>query len=181
MNTTGLLIIAKTPEALKDLSYQLKKRTLLREYQAIVCGQLISGGTICAPIGRHPLQRKKMAVIDTGKPAITHYRISEKYRAHTRLKIRLETGRTHQIRVHMAYIHHAILGDPTYGDRLQLSKGCSPALICALRTFQRQALHAFALGLTHPTRHEPMRFEIDLPPDMKTLIQLLREDAKEPQ
>ncbi|VVC76106.1 Ribosomal large subunit pseudouridine synthase D [Aquicella siphonis] len=175
-DTSGLLIIAKTAAALKHLSLQLKKRSLLREYQAIVYGTMISGGSVDAPIDRHPLQRKRMAVIDTGKSAVTHYRIAEKFRAHTRLKIRLETGRTHQIRVHMAYIRHPIVGDAVYGGRIQLAKGLSEQLITALRQFKRQALHAFALGLTHPDTEEFMRWEIDLPEDMNHLIQVLRED-----
>jgi 23S rRNA pseudouridine1911/1915/1917 synthase len=175
-DTSGLLVIAKTPSAYKNISYQLKKRTLLREYQAIVYGTMISGGTVDAPIDRHPLQRKRMAVIDTGKPAVTHYRIAEKFRAHTRLKIRLETGRTHQIRVHMAYIHHPIVGDSVYGGRVQLFKGITPELTQVLRQFKRQALHAFALGLVHPVSNEFMRWEIDLPEDMQQLIHTLRDD-----
>jgi 23S rRNA pseudouridine1911/1915/1917 synthase len=176
-NTSGLLVIAKTPTALKHLSQQIKKRSLLREYQAIVYGTLISGGTIAAPIGRHHLQRKRMAVSETGKTAVTHYRVTEKYRAHTRLSIRLETGRTHQIRVHMAHIHHPIVGDAAYGGRVRLSKGMTPELIQIVRQFKRQALHAFALGLTHPTTLEFMRFECDLPDDMKQLIQALRNNT----
>ena len=174
-DTSGLIVIAKTAAALKNLSSQLKKRTLLREYQAIIYGKLISGGTIEAPISRHPLQRKRMAIIETGKNAITYYRIAEKYRAHTRLIIRLETGRTHQIRVHMASIHHPIVGDMVYG-RIQLTKGMKPELIQFLRQFKRQALHAFALGLTHPLTQHFVRWEVELPQDMKTLIQLLKED-----
>jgi len=175
-DTSGLLVIAKTLAALKSLSHQLKKRTLLREYQAIVYGTMISGGTINAPIDRHPLQRKRMAIVETGKNAITHYRVAEKYRAHSRLKIRLETGRTHQIRVHMAHIHHPIIGDSVYGGRIQLSKSMSPELIDVLKQFKRQALHAFALGLIHPENNEFIRWEIDLPEDMKQLIHILRDD-----
>lgn len=176
-NTSGLLVIAKTASSLKHLSHQLKKRVLLREYQAVVNGTFISGGTIDAPIGRHPLQRKRMAVIETGKPAITHYRIAEKYRTHTRLTMRLDTGRTHQIRVHMAYIHHPIVGDETYGGRIQISKHMLPELIQYLREFKRQALHAFALGFTHPLTHVFIRFEVDLPHDMQKLIHLLKIDS----
>lgn len=176
-DTSGLLVVAKTSDALKKLSMQLKKRELLREYQAIVYGRLISGNRIDAPIGRHPLQRKRMAVIETAKKAVTHYRVVEKYKAHTRLKIRLETGRTHQIRVHMQYIHHPIVGDVTYGGRVQLSKGMSPNLIQTLRQFKRQALHAFALGLHHPITQEFMRWEIELPEDMQQLIHELRKDV----
>lgn len=176
-DTSGLLVVAKTPAALRSLSHQLKKRTLLREYQAVVYGSMISGGTVDAPMGRHPMQRKRMAVIETGKPAVTHYRIAEKYRAHTRLKIRLETGRTHQIRVHMAHIRHPIVGDSVYGGRIQLSKGMTPELIQTLRRSKRQALHAFALGFVHPVSNEFVRFEIELPDDMKHLISVLKEDV----
>lgn len=176
-DTSGLLVIAKTAAALKSLSQQLKKRTLIREYQAIVYGHLISGGRIETPIGRHPLQRKRMAVVDTGKPAITHYRIMEKYRAHTRLKVQLETGRTHQIRVHMSHIHHSLVGDAVYGGRVQLTKGMSAELIQLLRHFKRQALHAWALGFSHPVTGELMRFESNLPEDMIQLIAELRKDS----
>lgn len=176
-DTSGLLVIAKTAPALKHLSHQLKDRSMAREYQAVVYGAMISGGTVDAPIGRHPLQRKRMAVIDTGKPAVTHYRIAEKYRAHTRLKIRLETGRTHQIRVHMSLIHHPIVGDIAYGGKVQLTRGMTPELIQMLRGFRRQALHAFAIGFMHPLTGEFKRWEIDLPEDMQKLIAALREDS----
>jgi len=176
-DTSGLLVVAKTPAAFKDITLQLKKRSLLREYQAIVYGAMISGGCVDAPLDRHPLKRKQRAVVYTGKPALTHYRVAEKFRAHTRLKLRLETGRTHQIRVHMTHIRHPIVGDAIYGGRLLLSKGMTAELREALKTFKRQALHAFALGLTHPETHELMRWEIDLPDDMKELITILREDS----
>lgn len=172
-------MVAKTAAALKDISLQLKKRTILREYQAVVYGTMISGGSVDAPLDRHPLQRTRRAVIDTGKPAVTHYRVAEKFRAHTRLKLKLETGRTHQIRVHMAHIHHPIVGDSLYGGRIQLSKGMTPELRQELKTFKRQALHAFALGLTHPESNEFMRWEIDLPDDMKQLLAVLREDLEQ--
>lgn len=178
-NTSGLLVIAKTPEALKDLSQQLKKRTIVREYQAIVYGKLISGGKVDAPIDRHPIQRKRMAVVETGKTAVTHYRVMEKYHAHTRLSVRLETGRTHQIRVHMSHIHHPIVGDTAYGGRVQLSKGMTQELIQTLRQFKRQALHAFALGFTHPITQEFTRWEIDLPEDMQHLIAVLKDDMQQ--
>ena len=176
-DTSGLLVIAKTPAALVNLTAQLKARTVSRIYQAIVNGMFTGGGKIEAPIGRHPIQRKRMAVTDTGKPAITHYRIMEKYRGHTRLKVQLETGRTHQIRVHMAHIQHAILGDPTYGGRLQLPKGATLPLVTMLRQFKHQALHAFELGIIHPVTQEPMTWRAPLPADFKELIQCLREDV----
>lgn len=177
-DTSGLLIIAKTPEALKHLSHQLKQRTLSREYQTIVYGELISGGKVDAPIDRHPVQRKRMAVVETGKHAVTHYRVMEKYRSLTRLKVKLETGRTHQIRVHMSHIRHPIAGDVLYGGRVQLSKGMSEALILNLRKFKRQALHAFAVGFIHPISEEWVSFEADIPEDMQQLIAVLREDVK---
>lgn len=176
--TSGLLVIAKTPAALKSLSHQLKKRTIEREYQTVVYGSMISGGTVDAPIDRHPLQRKRMAVVDTGKTAITHYRVMERFRAHTRLKVNLETGRTHQIRVHMAHIRHPIVGDPVYGGRVQLTKNMSEEMIAIMRQFKRQALHAFALGFIHPISGESVRFEADIPDDMKKLIKSLREDTE---
>src|SRR3990167_4100389 len=175
-DTTGLLIIAKTLGSLKKLSIQLKKHTIVREYQGVVYGRIISGNTIDAPIGRHPTQRTHMAVIETAKAAVTHYRVIERFRAHTLLKIRLETGRTHQIRVHMAHVRHPIVGDTTYGGRIQFAKGSHPALIQTLRQFKRQALHAYAIELTHPALHKVMRWQADLPHDMQELIQQLRED-----
>lgn len=173
-NTSGLLVIAKNKLALKALSQQLKHHTIIREYQAIVYGKLISGGTVDAPIGRHPLERKRMAVVETGKSAITHYRIVTKYPAHTHLLIRLETGRTHQIRVHMSHIRHPLVGDAIYGGRVKLSKGMTPELIQTLRQFKRQALHASALTFTHPTSGKIVRFEVDLPKDMQHLIEALK-------
>lgn len=177
-NTSGLLVIAKTAAALKDLTQQLKKRSMVREYQALVYGAMISGGKVDAPIARHPIQRQQMAVVETGKPAVTHYRVMERYRHSTLLKLRLETGRTHQIRVHMAYVRHPIIGDPVYGGRVQLTKNLAPELIHLLRSFKRQALHAFALGFDHPDNGKPMRFEAELPEDMQQLIAALRDDTK---
>lgn len=178
-DTSGLLVIAKTDHALKNLTKQLKNRDISREYQAIVYGEIISGGTVDARIDRHPVQRTRMGIVETGKLATTHYRVAEKYRDITRLKVKLETGRTHQIRVHMSYIRHPIIGDTLYGGRVRLSKGMSDELITALRQFKRQALHAFALGFHHPDSNEWVSFEAPLPPDMKQLIHLLQIDLKE--
>ncbi len=177
-DTSGLLVIAKTHSALMSLNKQLKARTVKRIYQAIVSGVLTSGGCIDQPIGRHPVKRKSMTVIETGKPAITHYRVMERYRAHTRIKVQLETGRTHQIRVHMAYVQHALLGDQTYGGRLQLPKGATPELIQQLREFKRQALHACELGLVHPVTQQSLTWEAPLPDDMQKLIAVLKKDAE---
>jgi 23S rRNA pseudouridine1911/1915/1917 synthase len=176
-DTTGLLVVAKTAQALKHLSRQLKHHELQRDYQAVVYGDMISGGRVDAPVGRHPLQRKRMAVVDTGKEATTHYRIAAKYRGFTRLALQLETGRTHQIRVHLSYIHHPIVGDLTYGGRVRLTKGMSPTLIELIRGFKRQALHAFALSFTHPITEKSVRFEAPIPDDMQTLIHALEDDA----
>lgn len=177
-DTSGLLVVAKTQAALMDLSKQLKARSISRIYQAVVCGVMTSGGRVDEPIGRHPIARKKMAVIDTGKHALTHFRIIDRYRAHTRIKVQLETGRTHQIRVHMAHIHFPIFGDPVYGGRLQLPKGASPKLVKILRQFKRQALHATELGFIHPVTHKPVTYHAALPEDMKELIDALKEDAE---
>jgi len=175
-DTSGLLIIAKTPSSFKHLSHQLKKHSISRIYQAIVKSVLISGGTIDQPIARHPLQRKRMTVLETGKPAVTHYRIIEKYRDFTRVKVELETGRTHQIRVHFAFILHPLLGDQTYAGRLSLPKGASPSLVQMLRQFKRQALHASELKFTHPVTHKPLAFEAPLPADMQELIEVLKKN-----
>lgn len=177
-NTSGLLVIAKTEDALRSLNTQMKKREISREYQAIVYGDLISGGTVDAPIDRHPIHRTRMGIVETGKAAITHYRVMERYRNITRLKVKLETGRTHQIRVHMSHIRHPLIGDTLYGGRVQLSKGMSEELIQALRCFKRQALHAFALGFTHPESSEPVNFSADLPDDLQKLIATLKIDSE---
>jgi len=176
-DTSGLLMVAKTAFSLKSLSQQLKNRTVSRIYQAIVSGTLASGGTIDEPMARHPIQRKKMAVIETGKTAITHYRVIEKYRDFTRVKVQLETGRTHQIRVHFAHIKHPLLGDQTYGGRLQLPKGASKEMVEMLRSFKHQALHAIELGFIHPVTKKPMLFEAPLPSDMRELIAVLKKDV----
>lgn len=177
-DTSGLLVIAKTHAALMKLNKQLKARTMTRIYQAIVFGVLTSGGCIDQPIGRHPVKRKSMTVIETGRPAITHYRVMERYRAYTRIKVQLETGRTHQIRVHMAYVQHPLLGDQTYAGRLQLPKGATADLIQQLRQFKRQALHASELGLIHPVTDEAMTWQAPLPKDMQALIEILKKDAE---
>lgn len=175
-DTSGLLVIAKTAPALTHLTRQLKKHTMARIYQAIVCGVMTSGGTVDEPIARHPIIRKRMAVQDTGKPSVTHYRIMERYRAHTRIKVQLETGRTHQIRVHMAHIHYPVLGDPTYGGRLQIPKKASAELITVIRQFKRQALHANELSFIHPATEEQVKYEAPLPQDMQELIEILKRD-----
>lgn len=178
-DTTGLLVVARTLTAQHRLVAQLQARALKREYQAVVVGCVTAGGTVDAPIGRHPVDRKRMAVVPgRGKPALTHYRVGERYRGHTRLRVQLETGRTHQIRVHMAHLRYPLLGDPVYGGRLRLPPGASEDLIDVLRGFRRQALHAWRLGLSHPAGGEWMQWEAPLPADLHELIQALRADAE---
>jgi 23S rRNA pseudouridine1911/1915/1917 synthase len=176
--TSGLLVVAKTERARLDLIQQLKERTLTREYLALVQGLVIAGGTVSAPIARHAQTRTRMAVSERGRPAISHYRVEKKFRAHTLLRVKLESGRTHQIRVHMAHLKHPLVGDPVYGGRLHLPRGASAALADALRGFRRQALHATRLGLIHPASGEHVEWQSPLPEDMRELIAILEKDAK---
>jgi 23S rRNA pseudouridine1911/1915/1917 synthase len=178
MDTSGIMVAAKSLLAHQNLVSQLQERTVRREYCAICIGVMTGGGTVEESIGRHPKQRKKMAVLAVGgKPAITHYRVAQRFGHHTRIVVNLETGRTHQIRVHMAHRHYPLVGDPTYGGRPRIPKGASDELIQALRGFPRQALHAQALGLYHPETGEEMQFECPLPDDMLQLLDVLqRED-----
>ncbi len=177
-DTSGLLAIARTEAVRLSLTEQLRERTLEREYLTIVNGVMVAGGTVEAPIGRHPRERTRMAVSTRGKPAVSHYLVMAKYRAHTLLQVKLESGRTHQIRVHMAHLRYPVLGDPVYGGRLLIPPGSSERLIQALRGFKRQALHAMRLGLTHPLRGERMQWTCPPPADMQALIEILKEDAK---
>ncbi len=176
-DTSGLLVVARSPRAHTQLIRQLQDRSVSRDYEAVVNGVLISGGTVDAPIDRSPRDRTRMAVIEGGREAITHYRVAERFRAHTLLRVKLQTGRTHQIRVHMAHIGHPLLGDPVYGGRLRLPRGATPALAEVLRGFRRQALHAAGLTLVHPGTGEPMSWISPLPADMRALLAALRTDA----
>jgi 23S rRNA pseudouridine1911/1915/1917 synthase len=172
--TTGLMVVAKTLEAHTDLVAQLADRTVSREYQAIAVGAMTGGGTVNAPMGRHPIQRKLMAVLSAGgKRAITHYRVIKRYPHHTHIKVNLETGRTHQIRVHMAHIGFPLVGDQTYGNRFKIPKGANPHLIDALKNFPRQALHAARLGLEHPGTGEYVEWTAPLPADFQNLVAAL--------
>lgn len=176
--TSGLMVVAKTVPAQTHLVASLQARQMTREYDAIATGCFTAGGKVDAPIGRDKVHRTKMAVNHTaGKPAITHYRISEKYRSHTRLRLRLETGRTHQIRVHMMSIGHVLAGDPVYGGRPRPPKGASETLTEALRNFRRQALHATMLRLEHPITGEEMEWYAQPPQDFQILADALRADA----
>jgi 23S rRNA pseudouridine1911/1915/1917 synthase len=176
-DTSGVMVVARTLQAHTALVAQLSARGVHRQYLAIVVGALVAGGTAAGPIDRHPRDRLRMAVREDGKDAVTHYRLRERYRAHTALECRLETGRTHQIRVHMAHLKHPIVGDPLYGGALKLPKGASEELIAALRGFRRQALHAEVLEFAHPASGEPVRCQAPVPADMQQLVRLLREDA----
>jgi len=182
-DTSGLLVVAKTIPAQTHLVDQLQRRAFEREYEAIVIGEMTGGGTINQPIGRHPTQRTKMAVLavtnKSGKEAITHYRILQRYTAHTKIKVKLETGRTHQIRVHMAYKHYPLLGDPVYGGRIKYPTGCNEPLKEAIENFKRQALHAKKLGLEHPQSGEWMSWQINAPEDMQNLYTLLQQHMDE--
>ncbi len=177
--TSGLLVVARSLSAHHYLVDQLQQRLVKREYEALVCGVMTAGGTVDAPIGRHPVDRKRQAVNERGKTAVTHYRVLARYRAHSRVRVQLETGRTHQIRVHMAHIRHPIIGDPVYGGRLRLPRACSEDMEAALRGFRRQALHALRLGLVHPVSGEAMSWEAPLPADMLALIEVLEADARQ--
>ncbi|OQW95497.1 MAG: 23S rRNA pseudouridine(1911/1915/1917) synthase [Beggiatoa sp. IS2] len=175
--TSGILVVARSLSAHTALIVQQQARKFLREYQAIVIGILVTGGTIDAPIARHPTQRTQMAVIANGRPAITHYRIIQRFREHTHIRVQLETGRTHQIRVHFAYKRYPLLGDPVYGGRLHLPPGSSEIFRETLRSFSRQALHAEKLGITHPRTGEFMQWQAPLPPDMQNMLAALAVDS----
>jgi 23S rRNA pseudouridine1911/1915/1917 synthase len=175
-DTSGIMVVAKTLTAHTNLVKQLQKRGIEREYRAVVCGVMTAGGTIKASIGRHPTQRTKMAVVSSGKNAITHFRVLEKFRAHTYIKVNLETGRTHQIRVHMAHSHYPLLGDATYNHRIYLPAGATSELLTELQGFRHQALHAYRLQLVHPETQETMSWSAPLPNDFIHLLDILRAD-----
>ncbi len=179
--TSGLMVVARTLESHQFLIEQIQAREISREYQAVAVGLVTAGGTIDAPLGRHPVHRTKRAVVSeqSGKNALTHYRVLKKFRAHTHLLVKLETGRTHQIRVHLAHIGFPLVGDQVYGGRPKVPKAASPALIAMIAAFKRQALHAWKLGLQHPATGEYMEWETDLPQDMLQLLSVLNEDYEQ--
>ena len=177
-DTSGLMVVARSLVAHRRLVEALQERNITREYLAVVNGVLTAGGRVDAPIGRHPVDRKRMAVVAGGREAITHYRVITRFRAHTLVRVRLETGRTHQIRVHMASIQSPVLGDPLYGGRLRLPRGAGDVLRNVLRDFRRQALHAERLELVHPASGKLMAWQAPLPPDMEFLVNALREDSR---
>jgi len=173
-DTSGLVMIARTLTAHNELVKQLQARSVHRIYDAVLTGVPVAGGTIDEPIGRHRVDRKRMAVTDSGKVAVTHYRIAEKFERHCHVKVKLETGRTHQIRVHMAHIRHALVGDTVYGGRRQIPAIAETAKN-AVMSFPRQALNATELGIEHPQSGEEMRWQVSLPQDMQNLIEVLRD------
>jgi 23S rRNA pseudouridine1911/1915/1917 synthase len=169
------MVVARSLQAHTHLVAQLQERSVKREYLALVQGEVIAGGTVDAPIGRHPVDRKRMAVVPSGKPAISHYRVEERFNGYTLLRVSLETGRTHQIRVHMAHIRYPIVGDPVYGGRLRIPPGLPDEMRSVLQSFRRQALHATQLGLVHPDSGDHMSWQALPPEDMQQLIEVLRQ------
>ncbi|WP_027966175.1 23S rRNA pseudouridine(1911/1915/1917) synthase RluD [Halomonas halocynthiae] len=177
-DTSGLMVVAKTLTAQTSLVEQLQAHSVSRIYDAVVAGVMTSGGTVDAPIGRHPRDRKRQAVNASGKSAVTHYRVVERFRAHTHVRCRLETGRTHQIRVHMSHLNYPLIGDATYGGRPKLPRGAGEPLKEVLREFPRQALHARQLAFTHPASGEAVKVRSPLPDEMLMLLDFLRDDAE---
>ena len=168
--TTGLLVVAKTLTSHTNLTRQMQERTIDRRYLTLVQGHVISGGEIDTNYGRHPRNRLKMAVCENGRQAITRYAVRKQYHYFTLLDVQLLTGRTHQIRVHMAHINHPVIGDPLYGGRMRYPTEASQELLTVLQQFKRQALHAKTLSLLHPVTGEPMTFEAPLPADFELLL-----------
>lgn len=175
-DTTGLMVVAKTLQAQTKLVEQLQSRSVSRIYECIVIGVVTAGGKINAPIGRHGGARQRMAVTEGGKPAVSHYRVLERFRSHTHVRVKLETGRTHQIRVHMAHVGFPLVGDQTYGGRFRIPPAADPEMVDALKTFPRQALHARFLALDHPATGERMEWASKLPDDFVELLTLLQDD-----
>jgi 23S rRNA pseudouridine1911/1915/1917 synthase len=180
-DTSGLMVVAKTLPTYTALVDLLSRHEVVRQYETVVMGAMVAGGTVDAPIGRSMGDRLRQAVRDEedGKHAVTHYRLRERFRAHSLLQCQLETGRTHQIRVHLTHIGHPLVGDPVYGGGLKLPKGAGPELVAALRGFRRQALHAEKLSFVHPASGEPVSFDAPRPADLQTLIEALRADLAE--
>ena len=172
------MVVAKNLQSHSILVQQLQERSVEREYEAIVHGVLTGGGIIDAQLGRHPVNRKKKAVVVKGKDSITHYRVLQRFRSHTHVQLNLQTGRTHQIRVHMSHINHSLVGDPLYGGRLQLPTACSEEFEQNLRNFKRQALHARRLALVHPTSEQKLSWEVVAPDDFQQLLSAIKNDFR---
>jgi 23S rRNA pseudouridine1911/1915/1917 synthase len=177
-DTSGLMVVARSIDAHTALVRAIEAREVEREYEAVCLGVMTGGGTVDAPIGRHPVDRIRMAIREDGREAVTHYRVVQRFRGHTHVRLKLETGRTHQIRVHMAHVNYPLVGDRVYGGRLLLPKGASPQLIEALRAFRRQALHAARLAFAHPKTGKPIECTAGLPEDMQALLGVLAADAR---
>ncbi len=177
-DTSGLLVVARTPEVHTALVAALAEREVERHYIALCTGVMTAGGTVDEPIGRHRSIRTRMAVRSDGRPAVTHYRVLKRFRGHTMVRAELETGRTHQIRVHLAHIGYPIVGDPTYAGRRRIPAGATPELLAALAGFHRQALHASRLRLEHPVTGREVEWEVPLPPDMAHLVEAMEADLK---
>ena len=178
-DTSGLLVVARTIEAHTALVAELGAHEIEREYLAVCTGAMTGGGTVDQPIGRHRTNRLKMTVRSDGREAVSHYRIEKRFRGHTLARVRLETGRTHQIRVHMAHAGYPVVGDPLYGGRRKMPAGATPELRAAIEGFKRQALHAARLTLTHPKSGKRVSFDAPLPADLSALLAALSRDAAE--
>jgi 23S rRNA pseudouridine1911/1915/1917 synthase len=176
-DTSGLLVVARSPEVHTALVAALAAREVSRQYLAVCTGAMTGGGTIDEPIGRHRSQRLKMAVRRDGRPAVTHYRVLKRFRAHTLVRVELESGRTHQIRVHLAHIGFPVVGDPIYGGRRRVPAGCTPELAAAIGAFRRHALHAERLALAHPVTGRRMEWQAPVPADIQGLLAALERDA----
>ncbi len=177
-DTSGLLIVARNEAARMSLGEALAARGIHREYQAVCVGVMTAGGKVDAPIDRHPVDRLRMAVRSSGREAVTHYRVIERYRRHTWVRVTLETGRTHQIRLHLSHAGYPLVGDPVYGRRLEIPRGATPELAAALHGFRRQALHAAKIGFPHPRTGRTIEVESKLPADLRKLISLLKRDRE---
>ncbi len=175
--TSGLVMVARTLIAHNSLVQQLQERTVHRVYDAILTGVPVAGGTVDEPIGRHPVDRKRMSVNERGKPAVTHYRVARKFKRHSHVRVKLETGRTHQIRVHMAHIRYPLIGDVVYGGRRQIPGGVGNEVKTAVMAFPRQALNASELGIQHPADNREMQWTVPLPEDMQQLLSVLAADG----
>lgn len=173
-NTSGLMVVARNEKSQKYLIEQLQNHSIEREYSSIVYGHMIAGGAVDEPIGRDPKDRVKQAVLINGKDAVTHFRVIDRFKSHTHVKAILETGRTHQIRVHLSHVGHPLVGDPVYGGRVRFPKKASVELKEALINFKRQALHSKKLTLIHPVSGELMSWKVPLPDDMQNLLEVLK-------
>lgn len=177
-DTSGLMVVARTLIAHKYLVEQIQQRDVHREYQTLVHGVMTGGGTVDQPVGRHAHDRVRMTVREDGRPSVTHYRVLNRYRVYTHLHVELETGRTHQIRVHMQHLRHPVVGDPVYSGRSRVPAGADDSFLELLKNFKRQALHAWRLSLIHPETGEMMKWEAPLPEDMENLLAGMKDDME---